>query len=433
MGIAIGDYDGDRDPDVYLTALGANRLYQNEGDGKFTERAGDAGVDHRGFGSSATWVDYDKDGDLDLLLLNYVQWTIENDLFCALDGKNKSYCTPESYEGDSAVLYRNEGDSTFTDVTRKAGLFAADGKGLGVAVIDFNDDSWPDLAIANDTQPNYLYQNKKDGTFVEVGVDSGIAFGENGAARGAMGIDASDYDASGHESLVIGNFSNEMVSLYHNEGLGFFIDNAPISEIGRNSLLTLAFAAFFFDFDLDGRLDIFVANGHVENDIQSVQSRVSYAQPPHLFRNVGKSRFEEVTSESGSDLSRPIIGRGAAYGDIDNDGDPDLVISTSGGPAHLFRNEGGEKNAWVGLDLRGTRSNPDGVFTRVRVRIGERWESRVVKSATGYCSQNQRELIIGLGAESSVGAVEIEWPSGVTQTLTDLALRKIHLVEEPSR
>ena len=275
MGVAVGDYDGDGDRDVYVTALGTNLLFRNDGGAKFTEVGKDAGVDHDGFGSSATWLDYDKDGDLDLFVLNYVQWSIEKDIFCALDGKNKSYCTPESYEGASAVLYRNDGEGKFTDVTKASGLENPRGKGLGAAVFDFDLDGWLDIAVANDTQPNYLYRNEGGGTFEDIGVLSGIAFAENGAARGAMGIDASDYDASGRQSLVIGNFSNEMLSLYHNEGRGFFIDQAPVSEIGRASLVTLSFASFFFDYDLDGREDIFVANGHVESDIHNVQQRVS--------------------------------------------------------------------------------------------------------------------------------------------------------------
>lgn len=434
IGAAIADYDADGDQDIYLTALGPNRLLENTGDGVFREAPHAASVAHPGFSSGATWFDADGDGDLDLFLLNYVEWSIEEDIFCALDGVNKSYCTPESYNGASAVLYRNDGPEGFTDVTQAAGLFNPRGKGLGVAVLDFDGDGFSDLAVANDTQPNYLYRNLGDGRFEDAGVLAGIAFAENGAARGAMGIDASDYDGDGQTDLVIGNFSNEMVSLYHNEGVGFFIDQAPVSEIGRNSLLTLAFGAFFFDYDLDGRQDIFVANGHVENDIADVQQRVAYRQPPHLFRNRGDGGFDEVTAAS-PDLARPMVARGAAFGDIDGDGDPDLILSENGGPARLFRNDGGERNGWIGFRLRGDNSNRDGIGAKITLVIEDggmtRIETRVVKSATGYASQNQLAAIFGLGPVGRAVSARVVWPSGARSEIEAPAIRQVLLVEEP--
>ncbi|MDE2659894.1 MAG: CRTAC1 family protein [Acidobacteriota bacterium] len=434
LGAALADYDADGDQDLYLTVLGPNRLLENTGRGVFREAPHAASVADPGFSSVATWLDADGDGDLDLFLLNYVEWSIEEDIYCALDGVNKSYCTPESYNGASAVLYRNDGAEGFTDVTREAGLFNPRGKGLGVAVLDFDDDGLFDLAVANDTQPNYLYRNLGGGRFEDAGVLSGIAFAENGAARGAMGIDASDYDGDGMPDLVIGNFSNEMVSLYHNEGVGFFIDQAPVSEIGRNSLLTLAFGAFFFDYDLDGRQDIFVANGHVENDIAAVQQRVSYRQAPHLFRNRGDGGFDEVTTAS-PDLARPMVARGAAFGDIDGDGDPDLAVSGNGGPARLFRNDGGERNGWVGFRLRGGNSNRDGIGAKIILAIEDagmtRSETRVVKSATGYASQNQLEVVFGLGAAGRAVSAEVRWPSGARSEVEAPEARRIHVVEEP--
>jgi enediyne biosynthesis protein E4 len=430
MGVAIGDYDADGDPDVYLTALGPNLLLRNDGNGKFTDVTAAAGVGDDGFGSSATWLDYDNDSDLDLFLLNYVQWSPETDIYCSLDGKTKSYCTPESYDGASPVLYRNEGKGKFTDVTREAGLHNPRGKGLGVAALDFDQDGHLDLAVANDTQPNNLYKNDGKGKFTDTGVLAGIAFSESGVARGAMGIDAGDYDGSGRESLVIGNFSNEMISLYHNEGREFFIDAAPVSEVGRASLLTLAFGAFFFDFDLDGLLDIFIANGHVENDIQAVQQRVTYAQPPHLFRNLGQSKFRDVAKEVGPDLGRPVVARGAAYGDIEGDGDLDLLVSTNGGRAYLYRNDLTAPGSWIGFRLQGTASNRDGIGARIRVTAGGKTQTSTLKSATGYLSQNQLPVIFGLGNAAAVEKVDIRWPSGATQNVPGPAPGRIHFVEE---
>jgi len=414
IGVAIADYDADGDPDIYLAVLGPNRLLQNQGNGIFLPAPENEQVAHPGFSAGATWFDPDRDGDLDLFVVNYVEWSIENDIFCALDGVNKSYCTPESYDGASVVLYRNEG-GRFTDATVESGLFNPRGKGLGVAVLDIENDGWLDLAVANDTQPNYLYQNLGDGRFEDAGVLAGIAFAENGAARGAMGIDASDYDGDGLPDLVIGNFSNEMVSLYHNEGVGFFIDQAPVSEIGRNSLLTLAFGAFFFDYDLDGREDIFLANGHVENDIAAVQQRVTWRQPPHLFQNTGDGGFREVTDAS-PDLARPMVGRGAAFGDIDGDGDPDLAVNENGGPARLFRNDAGNGRRFVGVRLRGKGANRDAIGARITVTIESdgmtRRETRIVKSATGYASQNQLPVLIGLGEGGRASGITIRWPTG---------------------
>ena len=269
---------------------------------RFADVTDAAGVGNTGFSTSAAWFDYDRDGRLDLFVANYVEWSIEKDLYCTLDGKSKSYCTPESYKGQSPALYRNAGNGTFEDVTKKAGLYDPTAKSLGVALIDYNGDGWLDLFVANDTQPNRLYENKQNGTFTDIGVAAGVAFNEAGVARAGMGVDAADYDGSGRPSLVIGNFSNEMMALYQNEGKGLFIDEAPASTIGKTSLLTLTFACFFFDYDLDGKLDIFAANGHVADDISTVQPRVKYAQPPHLFRNLGNRRFEAVTASAGAAL-----------------------------------------------------------------------------------------------------------------------------------
>ena len=334
IGVTAADYDNDGWEDLYVTAIGGNRLFRNLGNGTFADVTAKAGTKGPGtFGTSAMFFDYDKDGKLDLFVANYVKWTVEKDLFCTLDGKTKSYCTPESYKGESPTLFRNRGDGTFEDVTEKAGLWDPTSKALGVALLDHDDDGWPDFVLANDTQPNKLYRNNRDGTFTDVGTTAGIAFGETGVARAGMGVDAADYYGSGRPSLLFANFSNEMIGLYHNEGNGLFVDEAPASTIGRVSMLTLAFGFFFFDYDLDGRLDIFAGNGHVADDINAVQPRVTYAQPPHVFRNVGDRRFEAVTSRLGPAMQRPIVARGAACGDFDNDGDLDVVVNANNGPA----------------------------------------------------------------------------------------------------
>ena len=345
-------------------------------------------------------------------------WSIEKDLFCTLDGKSKSYCTPESYKGQSLRLYRGLPGGVFEDATKKAGLEDARAKSLGLALIDFDSDSWPDLFVANDTQPNKLYKNNGNGSFSDVGVAAGVAFGETGVARAGMGTDAADYSGSGRPSLLIGNFSNEMLGLYHNEGNGLFIDEAPSSTVGQASLLTLSFAAFFFDFDLDGKLDIFSVGGHVADDIQKVQPKVSYAQPPHLFRNLGNKRFEDVVARVGPALARPMVSRGAAYADVDGDGDLDLAVTANGGPAVLLRNDGGNKNAWLRVRLVGTKSNRDGIGARVSVTLpggGKSWG--VVKTGSSYCSQSELPLTFGLGAAKGVEAVEVAWPSGQVDRL----------------
>jgi len=430
MGAAAADYDNDGKVDVYITGLDGNRLFHGVGGGKFVDVTAKAGVGAGGFSTSAAWFDFDRDGRLDLFVARYVDWSLEKDLFCTLDGKTKSYCTPESYKGQSPILFRNRGDGTFEDVTRRAGLEDPASKALGVALIDYDSDGAVDLFVANDTQPNRLYRNKGDGTFADVGTTAGVAFNEAGVARAGMGVDATDVDGSGRPSIVIGNFSNEMIALYRNEGNGLFIDEAPASTLGRASLLTLAFACFFFDYDLDGLPDIFSANGHVADDISRVQPRVTYAQRPHLFRQVSPMKFEDVAGRSGSDLTKPMVARGAAYGDYDRDGDLDVLVTTNNGPARLLRNDGAENRA-VRLVLRGATSNRDAIGARVTVPLtSSKRLVQMVKTGSSYLSQSETTLTFGLGTAASTGKIDIAWPNGKVERLPAIQMGQTVVIEE---
>jgi hypothetical protein len=422
MGVAVGDFDNDGYDDLFVTAYGQSHLFHNNGNGTFTDvtqKAGLGGVQE--FSTGAAWVDYDKDGRLDLVVANYVQWSAETDLYCTLDGKSKSYCTPESYKGTAVRLWHNHGDGTFEDVTKKAGLGDPTSKTLGIAVLDYDGDGWPDLLLSNDTQPNKLYRNNGNGTFTEKAVLAGVAFSEDGVARAGMGVDTADYDRSGHPSLLITNFANQMLSLYHNEGTGLFVDEAPQSEIGRASLLTLGFGCFFFDYDLDGWPDVFVANGHIDPDIQRVQANVKYAMPPHLFRNMGKGKFEEVTKSVGAAFSTPRVARGAAYADVYNDGRLDVLMATNGGPAVLFRNETAvaSANRSLRVKLIGTKSNRDGIGAIVRVTAAGETQTQMMRSGSSYLSANELVLTFGLAQHDKAESVEIAWPSGQVDHLTN--------------
>ena len=430
MGVAVGDYDNDGFDDLFITALGQSHLFHNNGNGTFTDVTKSAGLwGPNEFSTSAAWFDYDRDGKLDLIVANYVQWTEQSDLYCTIDGAQKSYCTPESYKGTSVRLWHNLGGGKFEDATQKAGLGDPSSKSLGIAILDANADGWPDILIANDTQPNKLYLNKKDGTFEERGVPAGIGFSEDGVARAGMGVDVADYDRSGHPSILISNFANQMVSLYHNEGNGLFVDEAPQSEVGRATLVTLGFGCFFFDYDNDGWQDIFVADGHIEDQIERVQKRVSYAEPAHLFRNLGGGKFAEVTNDMGTRFAAPKVARGAAYGDIDNDGFLDILMTTNAGPAYLFHNEGGT-NRSLRIKLVGTRSNRDGIGAVVRVTSGADKQWKMLRSGSSYLSQSELVLTFGLGGQTKADGVEVDWPSGQVDKLSNINAGQTVTVQE---
>lgn len=430
MGLAVADYDNDGLPDVYITALEGDHLFHNEGHGHFRDVTAASGIHNANFATSAAWFDYDKDGKADLFVANYVKWDPKKDLWCSLDGTSKSYCTPESYNGTSSKLYHNLGNGKFEDVSAKAGFGDATSKSLGVVVFDYNGDGWPDLFVSNDTQPSKLYKNNGNGTFTEEGMQAGVAYGEDGVARGAMGVDAGDYDHAGRPHLLVGNFANQMLGLYHNEGNGFFIDEAPSSTVGRASLLSLTFGAFFFDYDLDGYADIFAGNGHIEPDINHIQPKVQYREPPLLFHNQRNGHFENVSNDVGPDFARPILARGSAYADFDHDGDLDLLISTNDGPSLLFTNEGANHNNWINVRLNGTKSNRSalGAIVRVESSLGKQWQT--VHSGSSYCSQSDLALTFGLAQDRIVSALSVDWPSGNHQVFKNVPVNQFLNIDE---
>jgi hypothetical protein len=433
QGCAVGDYDNDGFDDLYLTTLGSNHLYRNLGNGKFADVTAKAGVADPGFSSSAIWFDYDNDGKLDLFVTHYITWSIETDQYCSLDNKNKSYCTPQTYKGESATLFHNRGDGTFENVTQRAGLHDPTSKSLGVAMLDYDDDGWMDLFVSNDTEPNKLYHNNHNGTFTDAAILAGIALSDSGRVRAGMGTDAGDYDNSGRQGLLIGNFTNESMALYRNDGSGLFTDEAPASGLGQMTNQSLTFGAFFFDYDLDGLLDVFAANGHVSDDISVVQPTVRYAQPAGIYRNKGDKKFEDVSAKLGRALQKPVVGRGAAYADFDNDGDLDLAITANNGPARLLRNDNANQNDMLRIKTVGTRSNRDGIGAKLRLTTnkGARLFA-MVKSGSSYLSQSELPVTFGLGKpeEGKTATLEIVWPSGQKDSIPNIKPNQFITIKE---
>jgi hypothetical protein len=421
MGVAVADFNNDGLPDLLITAVGQNRLFQNTPQGRFidvTEKSGLGG--RNGFSTSALWFDFDRDGHLDLLVCNYVKWSPERDVFCSLDGKRKSYCTPEAYHGDTCWLFRNRGDGTFEDVTANSGIFDTMSKSLGVALIDYDRDGWPDVMIANDTQPNKLYRNLRNGTFEDVGVRAGIAFSEDGKARAGMGIDAADFDNSGSQGIAITNFDNEMMALYRPAQAGRYADAAIQAGIGRTSRQSLGFGCLFLDIDLDGYLDLAAVNGHIDETVREIQGRTGYAQSPHLFLNDRKGGFRDVASMAGAAFAAPKVARGLAYGDFDRDGDLDLLVTTNGGPAYLYRNDVAPQNRSLRIRLIGQKSNRDAIGAIVRLTTADGTQSRMVKTGSSYLSQSELTLTFGMGIRDTARRLTIDWPNGATQEFSNV-------------
>ncbi len=421
MGVAVGDYDNDGFPDILVTCVGQNRLFLNTGKGTFVDVTNTSGLGKRlGFSTSALWFDYDRDGLLDLFVCNYVKWSPEHDVFCSLDGKHKSYCTPEAYRGETCWLFHNRGNGTFEDVTASSGIFDSSSKSLGVAMLDENQSGSADLLVANDTQPNKLYRNQRNGTFKDSAVEAGLAFSSEGKARAGMGVDVADFTNSGHAGVAITNFDNEMTGLYEFSGKTYE-DVAAQTGVGMASKNSLGFGCVFLDANLDGWLDLVVANGHIDETVRNIRGNVGYAQPPLLFLNNGKGSFRDIAAEVGGGFEQPKVGRGLAYADFDRDGDLDLLLTTNNGPAYLYRNDQLAGNHSIRFRLVGTKSNRDAIGATVRIFSGGLSQSRMVKSGSSYLSQSELPVTFGLEKRERVERAVITWPSGRTEEFKNLA------------
>ena len=430
MGVAIGDYNNDGFPDIFISCVGQSHLFRNNGDGKFTDVTRAAGLmNHEGFSTSALWIDYDRDGLLDLFVCNYVRWSPEHDVFCSLDGTHKSYCTPEAYRGNTCWLFHNRGDGTFEDVTATSGVFDSSSKSLGVAMFDYDRDGWPDLLVANDTQPNKLYRNLRNGKFKDMAVEAGLAFSTDGKARAGMGVDTGDFDNSGRPGVAITNFDNEMIGLYRAVSATAYDDISQPSGVGGPSKSTLGFGCSFLDVNLDGFLDLAVANGHIDETVRNIRGNVGYAQPPHLFLNGGNGKFRDVAAEVGGGFEKSKVGRGLAYGDFDGDGDLDILMTTNNGPAYLYRNDQSSGNRGIRIRLIGTKSNRDAIGACVRIFYNGQAQSRLVHGGSSYLSQSELPVTFGLGKHDKIDRVTIDWPSGRNEEFKDLAAGRYECTE----
>ena len=427
LGATVADYDNDGHDDVFMTTVDGGRLYRNAGDGTFRDVSADAGIGDGRFAVSAAWLDYDRDGLVDLFVGNYVDWSPEEETGC---GDPPGYCGPDAYRPAAPTLYRNAGGGRFENVTARAGLDDPTDKAMGVAVLDYDADGWPDVFVGSDRVPAKLYRNDGAGRFVDEALRAGVALSERGRARANMGVDAADYDRSGRPDIVVGNFLHEMLGLYRDAGDGLYVDAAPRSTVGRASYQSVTWAVFFLDVDLDGHLDIFAANGGTDESQGMLDSRARLSQPPLLLRNRGDGTFDDVSAAAGADFGRPAMGRGAAYADFDGDGDLDVVLTALNGPARLLRNDGGNRNNWLRVRLTGAASNRRGIGATVRIAGASGSQRRTVRSGSSYASQSELPLTFGLASDPAVEMLEVTWPSGVTQRFTGVAANRRLVVDE---
>ena len=430
MGVAVGDYDNDGFEDIYVTGYGGNTLYHNNGDGTFTDVTKKAGVAGGGWSASAGFFDYDNDGKLDLFVTRYVDWSFKTNRYCGERRPGyRSYCHPDNYDGVTDIIYHNNGDGTFTEVSAKAGVANPSGKGLGVSFADYDDDGFIDIFVANDSVQCFLYHNNGNGTFTEQGLLAGVGYNEDGKTFAGMGTDFSDFDNDGRPDIVVTDLSNERYMFFRNNGDGSFRDMTNKSGIGAATLSFSGWSTHFFDYDNDGWKDLFVAQAHVMDTIEKTSPNLRYMQPPLLLRNES-GRFVRVMA--GEVFKQDWAGRGAAFGDIDNDGDIDVVVSNAGQKAYVLRNDGGNRNHWIGIDTVGKKSNRDGIGSRVKVvSASGLTQYFTINTAVGYLSASDKRLIVGLGSDSVAKLIEIRWPSGVVQKFENVKAGQMLKAIEP--
>jgi enediyne biosynthesis protein E4 len=434
MGVAVGDYDNDGYPDLFVTGYPACSLFHNNRDGTFTDVTARAGVGNAGrFAASAAWFDYDRDGYLDLVVTNYADFSFEDPKKCEVNGL-RSYCQQTAYQGMPLTLYHNNGDGTFTDVSAKAGFDKLVGRALGVVAVDVNDDGWPDLFVARDASPNLLLINKKNGTFEDVALEADVAYNSDGVAKAGMGVDAGDINGDGKPDFVVTNFNDEYHSLFFSSSSLLYDDRTVTSHLAAYTKSYVGWGTHFIDYDNDGNLDLVIVNGHINQTIETVRKDVKYKEPPLLLRNVGNGTFQDMRDQAGGAFRSTYSARGLAVGDFNNDGSSDVIFTTLDGKPVLLRNNVGSANAWIGFELQGTRSNRDAIGARITVFVAKRKLIRWITGGSSYLSSQDKRVIVGLGREGAPGGLraEIVWPSGALQRLSNLKPNQYYQVLEPS-